>query len=602
MFFKELIFASLVFVVSACATTAEGSKVSSNMNKASQFENMKENSVVVIEDNIDLAGKSIVIPQNCTLLFEGGKLTNGTVTFLDTKISGAPLMEGIIPLGTIAGTVCINWFGLKSGDRSFDNGIIFNQIGQTFNYLYVEPGTYYCSTAIDWSKNNIINLTVDGNLRFIKQNTSETFITLRTTRGVVNFNGTITGPTQKITDNTPEEKSIGICFVDCNNSKIFVKSVGMFYNNIRVLGSSAAKGNAYNDYEFIESYSGKTLVHIDAEKGGWTTSNVYKILRLAGYGGQTVPETALLIHGEGTETSGNFSDTVIEKLCIEGLKQSEPIKIIGANHFLIENIRNEGNYPVLCYCENVKDGKISTNYGGVTVRVDGSSKVDIIPDDESDEYEPLAKSHVVDSEGRLRLFNCVDASLNTLVRYSPLSYTPVGLVVSTKVLNKPLRIQSGDLFTVDIVYYDENKQIIPYENTSGMVPAGSVFFKRSNVIKGAYMSSSTVRDLKFVCPNANSDVAYVGVFLRSHGSSASPVFRVSRQITSAAISSIMGREEYKAYPKSGPTKSRPVFSAEDAKYQVGYQYFDTTVGKMIQVKSISDKGVAVWVDANGKKI
>lgn len=568
---------------------------------SSQLKSVSDNSVLVIRDDFDLKNETVTIPSRCVLRFEGGALLNGTVRFQKNRIEGYPEMD-VVPQGTIAGTVNAAWFGLKEGDSGYDNGPVLNRVGQVFSDIFIDAGDYYFKTPVDWSNNVIKNLTVNGNLRYKSANTSDTFITLKTTRGVVNFNGSIIGPTQKITEKTPKERSTGICFMDCNNSKIFVKSIGMFYRNIRVLGSSAAKGNAYNDYEFIESYSAKVLVHIDAEKGGWATSNIYRMLRLTGYGGQTVPETALLIQGENTEKSGNFSDTVIEKMCIEGLKQSEPIKIIGAHYFVIENIRNEGNYPILCYCQNVTDGKISTNYGSVTVRPDNSSKVSLVPEDESDDYEPLAKSYVIDSDGRFRLYNCVDAGLNSLVRYSPLSYTPVGMVVSSKVLNKPLRIQSGDLFTLDVVYYDENKKVIPYEEANTMMPAGSVYFKRSNVVKGAYMTSSTIRDIQFVCPSANSKVAYVGFFLRSNGTAASPVFRVSRQITSAAVPSIMGKQKYKEYLSSGPSKSRPVFAPEDAKYQVGYQYFDTTLGKMVHAKSISEKGVAVWVDAEGKTL
>lgn len=556
----------------------------------------KEGAVFVIKEEYNLGGKTVSIPKNSTLRFEGGSLKNGTVIFQNTRIIGDPLIE-VTPAGTIAGLVCINWFGLKRDDKSFDNGLIFNKVGRIFCNLYVEPGDYYCKTPIDWSNNIIINLQVDGNLYFTKANSSDTFVTLRTTRGIINFNGLIHGPTQNITDKNSKEKSVGVCFKDCNNCKIFLKSISFFYKNILVLGSSAAVGNAYNDYEFIESSAAKVLVHISSEKGGWATSNIYKILRLTSYGGYTVPDTGLLIQGEDTATSGNFSDTVIEKLCIEGLRESEPIKIIGANHFSITNIRNEANYPTLCYCQNVKNGYISTNYGVVTIRPDGASYVDIKTTQELDDYRPLDKSYVIDSDGRYRLFNCVDSDLNSLVRYSPLAYTPVGLVVTSDVLGKPLEIQCGDLFTLDVVYYDKNWKKLEVKETD--LPAGNIQFKKSNVTSG-YMSSSRTRDLTFVCPSSNSNVAYVGLFLRSRDGTPSPIFHVSRLISSSVVSSVMGKQQYKPYLSSGPSESRPVFSPEDAPYNIGFQYFDTTLGKVIYAKSISSKGVAVWVDADGR--
>lgn len=558
----------------------------------------REGSTYSIKQDYNLAGKTVTIPNNCILSFEGGSVKNGTIVYQNTRIVGDAKME-VTPKGTIAGRVTINWFGLRRDDKNFDNGAVFNKVGQVFPYLYVEPGEYYCKTIINWGNNVIRNLQIDGNLHYVKQNTGDTFIMLRTTRGVVTINGQILGPTQNITDGNTREKSVGICFKDCNNSRFFLNSIGFFYKNIEVLGSSEGYGNAYNDYAFVESYAAKILVHLSSEKKGWTTSNVYKLLRLTTYGGYTMPETGLLIQGEDTDLSGNFSDTVIEKLCIEGLKKSEPIKIIGANRFVINNIRNEDNYPTLCYCKNVIGGKIYANYGDVTIRPDASTYVDVTTSAIMDFYEPLAKSYLIDADGRYRLFNCVDAEMNSTVRYSPLFYTPVGMVVSAGVLGKPLHIQCEEDFTLDVVYYDKNRRKLSATEVAAIKPAGSIQFTKSNVIANGYMTSSRTRSLNFVCPKGNDKVAYVGLFLRSLGNNASPMYSISHNIASAVETSLTSAIRYKEYLSSGPTASRPVFRPEDAKYSVGYQYYDTSLGKTVYVKSINSNGVAVWVDANG---
>lgn len=251
-----------------------------------------------------------------------------------------------------------------------------------------------------------------------------------------------------------------------------------------------------------------------------------------------MPETGLLIQGEGTDKNGGFSDTVIEKLCIEGLKKSEPIKIIGANRFVIRNIRNESNYPTLCYCKSVVLGKIETNYGSVTIRPDKSTYVGVTTGQEMDNYTTLEKSYKGTDE-KHRLFNSVDATLNKVVRYSPLAYTPVGMLVSSKVLNHPLQIQCGDSFTLDVVYYDKNMKAIPLTEVAKMKPASSIQFTKSNITANGYMSSSLTRDLSFVCPSDNAQVAYVGLFLRSKGISSNPVFIVSRLISQSVVTSIL---------------------------------------------------------------
>lgn len=527
-FFKPL----LLLLLLICGADLYAGSFSDLLSKG------KEGSVFIIRENYNLNGKKVTIPNNSTLRFDGGSITNGTVVYQNTRIVGEPLMN-VVPQGTIAGTVNINWFGLKRDDKEFDNGEVLNRVGRVFKYLYVEPGDYYCKTRIDWSNNNISNLRVDGNLYYVRKNTSTIFITLRTTRAVVEFNGVIAGPTKNIPENNTSEKSVGICFRDCNNSKVFLNSIGFFYKNIEVLGSSDGYGNAYNDYEFIESYAGKVLVHLASEKNGWTSSNVFRILRLTTYGGYTMPETGLLIQGEDTETGGGFSDTVIEKLCIEGLKKSEPIKIIGANRFAINNIRNEDNYPTLCYCSNAVMGRIEANYGSVTIRPDNSTYVGISTRQEYDSYAPLDKSYKDGSNGRYKLYTSVDASLSKNVRYAPLSYIPVGIVVSAKILERPLQIQCGDLFTLDVVYYDKNMKVIPLSEIARMKPAGSIQFTKSNVTTNGYMSSSLTRNLSFILPSDNRNVAYIGLFLRSNGASSNPVFQISRLISESIVSTVM---------------------------------------------------------------
>lgn len=252
-----------------------------------------------------------------------------------------------------------------------------------------------------------------------------------------------------------------------------------------------------------------------------------------------MPDTGLLIQGEDTETGGGFSDTVIEKLCIEGLKKSEPIKIIGANRFVINNIRNEDNYPTLCYCKNVLLGRMDANYGSVTIRPDNSTYVGISTRQELDNYAPLDKSYKDNTNGKHQLFNSVDANLNKAVKYAPLLFIPVGIVVSSKILDRPLQIQCSELFTLDVVYYDKNMKVLSISEVTKQKPAGSIQFTKSNITTNGYMTSSLTRNLNFVCPSGNGNVAYVGLFLRTSGASSNPVFQVSRLISESVVNSVM---------------------------------------------------------------
>lgn len=64
----------------------------------------KVNHIYKITANIDLQGNTLNIPANCTLDFQGGKLTNGSVTFNKTKVlpSGCVITDYIT--ATISGT------------------------------------------------------------------------------------------------------------------------------------------------------------------------------------------------------------------------------------------------------------------------------------------------------------------------------------------------------------------------------------------------------------------------------------------------------------------------------------------------------------------
>lgn len=68
------------------------------------------NTIYVIQYDYDLNGSSINIPDNCVLKFEGGTLSNGTITFNKTHITDGKFIN-VIPLGNINNTIAYaKWF------------------------------------------------------------------------------------------------------------------------------------------------------------------------------------------------------------------------------------------------------------------------------------------------------------------------------------------------------------------------------------------------------------------------------------------------------------------------------------------------------------
>lgn len=80
----------------------------------------KENVIYHIQYDYNLNGQTIIIPEGCVLLFEGGSISNGTVTGQDTKIIGSRFLDKSINLAGTFSNSCIyfDWFINEKWDIS----------------------------------------------------------------------------------------------------------------------------------------------------------------------------------------------------------------------------------------------------------------------------------------------------------------------------------------------------------------------------------------------------------------------------------------------------------------------------------------------------
>lgn len=125
------------------------------------------NTIYEIRDNFNLNGGSFSMPQGCILVFNGGKLSNGTLTGNRTTIVAADVQvfDTITFSGTFFGGMNACWIGAKDGDSTFDNSAIiqkwFDGIASCFKELYFPLGSYYfLSTATLTSDRR--NLVLNG--------------------------------------------------------------------------------------------------------------------------------------------------------------------------------------------------------------------------------------------------------------------------------------------------------------------------------------------------------------------------------------------------------------------------------------------------------
>ena len=91
------------------------------------------NTKYVFKHNFDLGGGNVTIPANCVLEFDGGSLSNGTITGLNTCIN-AGLVKIFNTDVTLAGTWNVaeaypEWFGAK-GDNTTDDTTVFQKTSE----------------------------------------------------------------------------------------------------------------------------------------------------------------------------------------------------------------------------------------------------------------------------------------------------------------------------------------------------------------------------------------------------------------------------------------------------------------------------------------
>ena len=115
-----------------------------NIQAAIQNKFSESNMIYKITKDIDLGNGILTIPENCTLEFAGGNISNGTIIGDNTKIEAG--LNKIFETIEISGTWNINevypeWFGAKN-DGTTDSTTAFNKILKFNSKVVLSKGTY----------------------------------------------------------------------------------------------------------------------------------------------------------------------------------------------------------------------------------------------------------------------------------------------------------------------------------------------------------------------------------------------------------------------------------------------------------------------------
>ena len=252
------------------------------------------NTIYEIRDVFEISS-NFTMPTGCTLKFTGGKLTgSGTLTFSNTIIQGNAHIACEFA-GTINGCVALEWFGIKKGDSSFDNGTLINKVLSVFKNVSSDVGTIYFSTPI--VANNVVFACLNstyafngtfGNKSAITFNNSglsspnscqQYYIRRLTNASSGSTNYRLIDETYLLSDEDDNTTILtGITFNGVNNSSIEIGSVAYFNENVRI-SDTLGIGNCYNTYKIGSSFNSNVHVRLYHNYSGWVNGDNIRILR-----------------------------------------------------------------------------------------------------------------------------------------------------------------------------------------------------------------------------------------------------------------------------------------------------------------------------------
>lgn len=208
------------------------------------------NKIYVIHDDFTLSS-NVTIPANCVLEFDGGSINgNNTIEFQNTVLSGtkSAINTTLNVVGTLKGTIDVDFWKLVDNDATFDNGVALNKIFTIAKYVYIPKKTLYFSTPI--VAENIKILTSDATLIYKPSQIGTTAIKLsKATFANIKFNSPLICDGNIDYSESSNSAYIGIDFNSCNNcvlSFIHIKffniglmvsdtnNIGCCYNTINV--------------------------------------------------------------------------------------------------------------------------------------------------------------------------------------------------------------------------------------------------------------------------------------------------------------------------------------------------------------------------------
>lgn len=533
------------------------------LSNVSQLSSIPANTIYKIVSNIDLQGKTLTIPANCTLDFQGGSFSNGTIVGSNTRFSGNIKLDTTLTFsGTyLLDTVNVDWFYTNRGSNAspyIQAALDFAKLikasvtfGNKLTSGYIIKTTLNCDVPIIGNNARLSSTTV-GVLNCKNECSIENlYIDFYPYQGAsnvtdnkviaINIGGETSTYNHYINNVTIDGFYYGIVMTNswnlrCSNLRIIrtrigIQAYGKCVNNSIVNANIDCKGTnsiciAFNNEvdHAASTYSSE----------GWTISN--SILTSAQYG----------IFGV------NMSNTFISN-CIIDLCSKNAIKF-SLNSL---NIRIVDNY-LACLANGID----VINFSGQNVLNNEDAGIVISNNTIRSYYSDSGSCNGINiGEGTYESIYILGNTISNLGGIGIVSLN--GKITHINVSDNRFKINVGGYFYVlkATNKYIANNNAIDNYNNSGIKIANKMII----VANSAPTSNTKTWNAGDICLNSNASAgSIIGWFCATSGSPG----------TWFPIGTI---EQYAGLKKQGTTAERPAMNQN----YIGATYYDTTLKKMI---------------------
>lgn len=248
------------------AQTITSEVVYPNIQAKVQSKFNRSNTIYKITRDIDLGNGVLTIPSECTLDFQGGSFSSGTITGNGTDITvdkQARIFNNIIIAGTWKVAVIYSgWFNFRytAGSNNLQNlQNLFNLSSNSYNgVINISQGDYYITIANNSTDSIVIysNTTVNLNGNIIlnpNDLTNYNIVTIRQRNNIIiQGGGSIVGDVVTHTGTTGEW-GMGISIYDGNNITIKDVSVKNCWGDGIYIGQVKAATTSYSSNILIDN-------------------------------------------------------------------------------------------------------------------------------------------------------------------------------------------------------------------------------------------------------------------------------------------------------------------------------------------------------------